>query len=243
MRKKFIIAMFLLLCAASGCRREDSADTDQAVQESVVLEGEDSTDNSSDKSMKYTKEDMDSSFSALNKNKITLSATGVSVAGQNLQVEDNKVSITEEGTYVVSGTASDAQILINLKENGTVKLVLNNASLTCKEDAPIYAKKGKLILTLAEATSNYIEDSDTYISADENGNPSAAIFSKGDLTGILGLMGKGWKAALIFGVIYFLYEVIAIIMNVVNGAAFSWTSVVGVIIPVLYLWGLYQCKE
>lgn len=63
------------------------------------------------------------------------------------------------------------------------------------------------------------------------------------ITGILGLIGKSYKAAFIFGVIYLLYEVIAIIVGIVNGTGFKVTSIVGVLIPVLYLWGLYQCKE
>lgn len=182
MKRKLVIGMILLLCAAAGCSKEKSADTSQAVQESVVSDETDNVENSSDESIKYTKEDMDSSFSANNENQIKLTTAGASVSGQSLKLEDNTVSITEEGTYVVSGSASDVRIVVNLKENGTVKLVLNNASLSCKEDAPIYCKKGKLILTLAEATSNYIEDSDTYVSADKDGNPSAAIFSKDDMT-------------------------------------------------------------
>lgn len=62
------------------------------------------------------------------------------------------------------------------------------------------------------------------------------------LSGILGLIGKSFKAALIAMLIYTIYLIVNLVMNIpVNG--FSIFSIINFILPTLYFWGLYQSKE
>lgn len=62
--------------------------------------------------------------------------------------------------------------------------MLNGATLHNSSSAPVYIKEaGKVIMTLQEGTDNKITDGTTYILADDTTDePSAAIFSKADLT-------------------------------------------------------------
>lgn len=93
-------------------------------------------------------------------------------------------TITQGGTYVVSGSLDNGQIVIAAEKDQTVRLVLNGVSLGNETTAPIYAsEKCHVILTLADGTENTIFDGSayTYESAEED-EPDAPIFTKGDLT-------------------------------------------------------------
>ncbi|HIU75261.1 MAG TPA: hypothetical protein IAC62_05225 [Candidatus Pelethocola excrementipullorum] len=62
------------------------------------------------------------------------------------------------------------------------------------------------------------------------------------LSGIFGLIGKSFKAALIVMVLYIVIEIVNIAMAIpVSG--FSIINLITFILPILYLWGLYQSKE
>lgn len=80
------------------------------------------------------------------------SASGVSVSG-------NTITITADGTYVLSGTLADGQIIVNAGDEDDVRLVLENAVIGCSTSAPIYVKNAdKVILNLPEGTESSIAD-------------------------------------------------------------------------------------
>lgn len=62
------------------------------------------------------------------------------------------------------------------------------------------------------------------------------------LSGILGLIGKSFKAALIAIVLYIVIEIVNIAMAIPT-SGFSVISLISFILPILFLWGLYQSKE
>ena len=99
---------------------------------------------------------------------------------QTITVSDGQdVSITEEGTYVITGTASDCTITVDA-EDAKVQLVLDGVSITNTDFPAIYVKAAdKCFVTAADGestlsvTGSYVSDGDT--------NTDAAIFSKADL--------------------------------------------------------------
>lgn len=116
--------------------------------------------------------------------KITLNGSGASVTGSGASAADGAVTITAAGTYVVSGTLDDGQLIVNAGENDKVQIVLNGASIHCEDHAAIYVRQAdKVFLTLAEGTENALSDGTDYVlSADEESNVDGVIFSKADLT-------------------------------------------------------------
>ena len=101
-------------------------------------------------------------------------ADGVKVSGST-------VTITEADTYVLSGTLTDGQIIIDAGDEDDVRLVLENASITCTTTAPIYAKNAdKVIISLPENTESTVTD--TVTGTDGNDALTAAIFAKCDLS-------------------------------------------------------------
>jgi len=53
-------------------------------------------------------------------------------------VDGNIVTITSAGTYNISGTLNDGQIVVDTADEETVVLVLNGVDVTCATSAPIY---------------------------------------------------------------------------------------------------------
>lgn len=112
-------------------------------------------------------------------NETETASSGVSISG-------NIITITKEGTYVLSGALSEGQIVVDA-DLAKVQLVLDNADITCASSAAIYVKNAdKAFITLAEGSENILMNTAEYETIDDN-NIDAVIFSKDDLT----LNGKG----------------------------------------------------
>ena len=103
-----------------------------------------------------------------------------------MSISGNIITITKEGTYVLSGALSEGQIVVDA-DSAKVQLVLDNADITCASSAAIYVKNAdKAFITLAEGSENILMNTAEYEAIDDN-NIDAVIFSKDDLT----LNGKG----------------------------------------------------
>lgn len=130
----------------------------------------------------YDKEDWDATWDAATAVPITLSGDSIKVSGSGAVANGSTLAIYSAGTYVLSGTLEDGQILIRAGEEDTVRLVLSGAQITNTRSAPIYAQQAeKLIITLADGSENVVTDGAVYENAGTD-EPNAAIFSKDDLT-------------------------------------------------------------
>jgi hypothetical protein len=135
-------------------------------------------------SVEYDSDDLDSGWDNVVMSHIILEGDAITVDGDGAIVDGSQITITSTGTYGISGTLNDGQIVVNTGSKETVKLVLDGVDITCTTSAPIYViHAGKTVITLADDTENYITDGDSYIFDDvESDEPNAAIFSKSDLT-------------------------------------------------------------
>jgi hypothetical protein len=131
----------------------------------------------------YDTQDSYTDWKSERPNYVELSGTTASIKGSGAEVKDGKVTITAAGTYVVSGKLDNGQIIVDLKDKGTVRFVLNGAEIKSSDNAPIYVKNaGKTIISLEAGTENSIVDGAKYALADASTEePSAAIFSKDNL--------------------------------------------------------------
>ena len=107
-------------------------------------------------------------------NETKAASSGVSISG-------NIITISKEGTYVLSGALSEGQIVVDA-DSAKVQLVLDNVDITCASSAAIYVKNAdKTFITLAEDSENILMNTAEYEAIDDN-NIDAVIFSKDDLT-------------------------------------------------------------
>lgn len=102
---------------------------------------------------------------------------------KEIALGNESVTITNAGTYVLSGQLKDGQIVVNADSKDTVRLVLNGVQIESKDKAPIYIENAdKVILSLEEGTENILIDN-----ASNNEEQDAVIYAKDDLT----INGKG----------------------------------------------------
>lgn len=146
--------------------------------------------------VEYTEEDLDDSWDASTATAITLNGASATVEGSGATVKGGVVTISAAGTYLLSGTLADGQILVSAGKEDLVRLVLNGAALSSSTSAPIYSSQAKkTIITLAQGSQNTITDASEYQYADANTDkPDAAVFSQDDLvingTGALTVTGN-----------------------------------------------------
>ena len=116
---------------------------------------------------------------------ITLEDGSSSADGDGVTIDEDTITITEEGTYLLTGELSDGQIIVNVDDTEKVQLVLDNASITSSESAAIYVQEAdKVFLTTAKGSTNTVQSTAEFTEADEEtgDNVDGAIFSTATLT-------------------------------------------------------------
>jgi len=165
-----VTAVLLASSALTGCSNDTSSTSSSA-------------DTASKVQVEYSNEDLDGTWDDSAATKIMLSDSSIAVDGSGASANGDTLTIKSAGTYVLSGTLSDGQIVVDAGKEDTVKIVLNGADLKSSNSAPIYSKQSKkTIITLAKGTSNKIEDAVSYGYAEGEDEPDAAVFSQDDLT-------------------------------------------------------------
>lgn len=115
---------------------------------------------------------------------LTLNGDSISVEGSGVNVAGSVATITAAGTYSLSGSLTDGQIVVDTGDEALVRLILNGVTLSNSTGAPLnIANAEEVLIVLADGTQNTITDSANYVfpSAEED-EPNAALFSKADLT-------------------------------------------------------------
>ncbi len=109
------------------------------------------------------------------------SYTYATPTSQNITLSGKSVEITQAGTYTITGTLTNGQIVVNVGEDQEVKLILAGVNITSSSSAAIYVQSGKATISLKDGTTNTLTDGATYTGqVDEE--PNAAVFAKEDLT-------------------------------------------------------------
>jgi len=115
---------------------------------------------------------------------ITLNGDSITTTGQGVLVDGSTATIGASGDYILTGSLSDGQIVVNTGSEALVRLVLNGVDLSSSTSSPLYIEKAEeVVVLLAEGTRNFITDGTNYTLANaEESEPNAAVFSKADLT-------------------------------------------------------------
>ena len=179
MSKHTILPLFLAaLLIFSGCTSAGSGDTAAG---SAAAESTESTTEASTGDM-FTERDMEIGYDEEASAHITLSGDGASSDTDAVQISGSTVTITEEGTYLLSGTLDDGMIVVNAADTDKVQLVLDNVQITSSTSAAIYVLQAdKVFLTTAADSENTLANGGEYVAIDDN-NIDSVIFSKADLT-------------------------------------------------------------
>lgn len=179
----------LVMAALAGCGQTGTAGSSSDVSSNgayittAVSENQKNielTDSNVD--INFTDRDKSSEYDESSAVKITLNGSGAVVSGSGVNISGSTVTITSAGTYIISGSLSDGQIVIAASDSDKVQLVLNNAEINCNTSAAVYVKSAdKVFVTLPAGTTNSLGGGTEYVQTDDN-TVDGVIFSKSDLT-------------------------------------------------------------
>lgn len=196
MKKKLVLLMILLLTvsAGSGCASLNIGSTSDSSQEGQ--EAEENSENTADteetsqsvSAEEQTDEDMftdrdyEEDYQEEDCVSVTLSGTTPSSGSDSVEISEGTITITEEGTYLISGTLSDGMIIVNAPDTAKVRLIFEGVEINSETSASLYILEAdKVFLTLAEGSENTLSNSGTYTAIDDS-NIDSVIYSKQDLT-------------------------------------------------------------
>lgn len=181
--KKVVVLLAVATLGIAGCGKgNDTAKSTSTETVTLSSSGHATVSTVNLTEGKYSEEKLDASWDEKSAVKITLNGDSVTADDKNVEVDGSKVTITGAGTYVLSGTLSDGQIVVDSDDKDSVRLVLNGAEITCSNSSAIWVKDGETIITLADGTENTLTDGAEYTTDSEDDEPKAAVYAKDDLT-------------------------------------------------------------
>lgn len=130
----------------------------------------------------FTDRDYKTDYSESESVVIQLNGTTATASSNSVKISGSTVTITEEATYIVSGTLDNGMLVVNAGDTAKLQIVLNGVNINSDTSAALHILEAdKVFVTLAEGTTNTLANGGTFTAIDEN-NIDAAIFSKQDLT-------------------------------------------------------------
>ena len=130
----------------------------------------------------FTDRDLDPGYDASEAVSVTLADGASKCDSDGVTIDGDTITITKEGVYVLSGTLTNGQIIVDTEQTAKVQLVLNGVTVNCDTSAAVYVKQAdKVFLTLAKGTANKLSNKEDFVAIDDN-DIDAVIFSKDDLT-------------------------------------------------------------
>lgn len=194
-RYKLTAAGLAVLLVLSGCGRTqgsvssgDTSDTvDSGTQTMADTQTDTSENTSASDSEMFTDRDYEVGYDESACAKIILSGDSASSDSDAVKISGSTVTITDEGSYIISGQLSDGMIVVEAEDTDKVALILDGVDITSASSAAIYVKTAdKVFVTTAKDSENKLSNGGTYENIDDN-NIDGVIFSKSDLT----LNGQG----------------------------------------------------
>ena len=191
MRKKLIsiicISVLSLSVVLSGCQSKSSSKNNSEVSNQTSTLDEDETDTSNISKFEidpdYTADELDYDYDEAEVVAITLNGDNISCKSSDVNIDGSTITIQKAGTYLLSGTLTAGNIIVDSDDKENVRLIFNGVEISNSTTTPLYIKNAeKTIVTLVDGTENTLSDGENYILDDENNNePNGTIFSKDDL--------------------------------------------------------------
>lgn len=100
-------------------------------------------------------------------------------SGEGYEIKKGILTISKAGTYIVSGSVEEGQLVVDAPSDDDIRIVLDALELSSSTSAPIYVKSAdKVILSLPENTESTIQDQ----RKEKDDEITAAVYSKDSLT-------------------------------------------------------------
>ena len=116
---------------------------------------------------------------------ITLTGNGAVIEGSGAEANGSAVTITQKGTYELTGALENGQIVVSAGDSDDVTLVLNNVRVTCADGPALYVENAdETVVVLAAGSENTLisgEKTDVLSAQADDAQTGGALFAKDDL--------------------------------------------------------------
>lgn len=181
--KKLLVLLCVFTLTLTGCGNNSSTE-DNNVENNAndITSNEKIVSTIINEDEMFTDRDFKTDYDTSKSVSIDLKGDSVSCKSNAVKIKKNTITLSEEGTYIFSGTLDNGIIVVDAEESDKLQIVLNNASITSSTSAALYIiEADKVFVTLANGSDNTLANGGTFTAIDDN-NIDGAVFSKQDLT-------------------------------------------------------------
>lgn len=130
----------------------------------------------------FSNRDLKSDYDEESCVKVILEGDRAACDDQTVGISGGTVTITREGTYLLSGILEKGRVVIDTDDESKVQLILDSARITSQDGAALYAKSAdKVFLTLAAGSENMLANGGNYAAHDDD-RVDGAVFANCNLT-------------------------------------------------------------
>ncbi|MBP1573769.1 MAG: carbohydrate-binding domain-containing protein [Oscillospiraceae bacterium] len=185
-----VIFSLIMVCSAlSGCSESSSVISQtsnsskaEVSDSSDIVSTPDDVDIITTDAEMFTERDKNSDYDEKECVRIELSGNTAKSDSDCVSISESTVTITKEGSYIISGSLEDGMIIVDAEDSAKIQLILSGADIQSNTSAALYIRNAdKVFVTLADGTSNSLSNGGVFNPIDENSIDSA-VFSKEDLT-------------------------------------------------------------
>ena len=180
-RKYMIIVLMAGALELTGCSQgtSNSAKNGTTGSENTIISESDIA--ILDTEDMFTERDRDTEYDESECTAISLSDEETKCDSDGVKMDGQTVTITEGGTYLLTGSLSNGSVVVDTDKTEKVQLILENVSIINEEGAGICVEQAdKVFITLADGSTNKIVSNS--FAGNEDTNIDGAIFSREDLT-------------------------------------------------------------
>ncbi|MBM7708874.1 carbohydrate-binding domain-containing protein [Enterococcus lemanii] len=178
--KKGSLSLFVCALLLGACQSSTTASSSIQITQSESIT-QVSTD-LSDVFGNYQEVDFQTEYDEETATKIIFGDT-TKIEGEGAESTDNIVSITQGGTYILSGSATNGQLKVNVSKEDSVHLIFDGVTLSNDFGPAIWIEEAdQVIATLVTGTVNTFTDASEYQNQTEESKEDAVFYSQADLT-------------------------------------------------------------
>ncbi len=189
-----MIIVVIISLILTGCSSASKTYTNASTEEEKTIQEEQTTQSGGSSTIatqtssevvvdtEFSAKDLEIGYDESVATNIMLKDNAIEITGTGASADQSTLTIQEEGTYILSGTLTDGQIIVDTTDTEKVRLVLKGVDIHSSDNSAIYVKNAdKVFITLDKDTTNTLSDTANYVQTDEN-TVDGVIFSKVDIT-------------------------------------------------------------
>lgn len=128
----------------------------------------------------FTERDSDTAYDADTTISLDLSQLDKATQAPGVSVDGSQVTLTQEGTYLVSGQLAEGTLAVDAPQDAKIHLVLQETTLSSSTDTPLAITQADKVFITLEGNSSLSQTSEDAVS--EGSSSPCALLSSSDLT-------------------------------------------------------------